>query len=76
MNHAPTLIPVPTIFVALFLSCALFVTALTFTRSLLRAGAELRLWVRSAWLTLASFMALFSCVVLPEWVAPSCSATS
>jgi len=63
------LLHVPTIFVALFLSCALFVTALTFTRPLLGAGDELRLWVRSSWLLLASFIALFSRTFLPEWIA-------
>jgi diguanylate cyclase (GGDEF)-like protein len=63
------LLHVPTIFVALFLSCALFVVALTFTRPLLGSGAELRLWVRGTWLLLASFMALFSRTFLPEWIA-------
>ena len=60
---------VPTIFVALFLSFALFVAALTFTRPMLVAGAELRLWVRSVWLLLASFVALFSRTFMPEWFA-------
>jgi len=60
---------VPTIFVALFLSCALFAVALRFTRPLLGAGAELRLWERSNWMLLASFFALFSRTFLPEWMA-------
>jgi diguanylate cyclase (GGDEF)-like protein len=60
---------VPTIFVALFFSFALFVAALTFTRPMLGAGAELRLWVRSVWLLLASFVALFSRTFMPEWFA-------
>ena len=63
------LLHVPTIFVALFFSFALFVTALTFTRQLLGTGAELRLWVRSVWLLLASFVALFSRTFMPEWFA-------
>jgi len=63
------LLHVPTIFVALFFSFALFVAALTFTRPLLGAGAELRLWVRSVWLLLASFVALFSRTFMPEWFA-------
>lgn len=63
------LLHVPTIFVALFFSFALFVVALTFTRPLLGAGAELRLWVRSVWLLLASFVALFSRTFMPEWFA-------
>ncbi len=63
------LLHVPTIFVALFLSCALFVSALTFSRPLRGAGIELRLWVCSVWMLLASFVALSSRVFLPEWIA-------
>ncbi|MBT9523774.1 MAG: GGDEF domain-containing protein [Rhizobacter sp.] len=65
----PMQLHVPTIFVALFFSFVLFVAALTFTRPILGAGAELRLWVRSVWLLLASFVALFSRVFMPEWFA-------
>ena len=65
----PMLLHVPTIFVALFCSFALFVVALTFTRPMLGTGAELRLWVRSVWLLLASFVALFSRTFMPEWFA-------
>jgi diguanylate cyclase (GGDEF)-like protein len=60
---------VPTIFVALFFSFVLFVAALTFTRPMLGSGVELRLWVRSVWVLLASFVALFSRTFLPEWFA-------
>ncbi|MBC7954740.1 MAG: GGDEF domain-containing protein [Cytophagales bacterium] len=63
------LLHVPTIFVALFLSCALFVSALTFSRPLRGAGVELRLWVSSVWMLLASFVALASRAVVPEWIA-------
>ena len=60
---------VPTIFVALCLSFALFVTTLTFARPLPGTGAELRLWMRSVWLLLAAFVALFSRTFMPEWFA-------
>ncbi len=63
------LLHVPTIFVALFFSFALFVAALTLTRPLLGTSAELRLWVRSVWLLLASFAALASRTFMPEWFA-------
>lgn len=63
------LLHVPTIFVALFLSCALFAVALRFTRPLLGAGEELRLWERSNWMLLASFIGLFSRTLVPEWIA-------
>lgn len=63
------LLHVPTIFISLFLSCALFAIALRFTRPLLGAGEELRLWERSNWLLLASFIGLFSRAFVPEWIA-------